>query len=564
MTADLANDYLQVSDVEVHFGGVYALQGFDLTVGQGEIHGLIGPNGAGKTTAINVISGLQRPDAGMVRVGGAPMPARASEVVTVGLARTFQAPAMFHDLDVLDNVVVGGYASGKSGFFRSMFRVPSQTREERELRARAREKLEEVGYEFDFHADVSQLPFGALRKIELARALMSDPAIMLLDELTSGLAESEVAGVAALLRQLRDEASPPRTILVVEHNVPYIFGLCDVVTAMDKGRTIARGTSQEIRDTPAVIESYLGSAGKRAAREQVVANPASPAPIPASVARDATARAGEDRSPSGDAGGPPMLVLDSMFAGYGGTNVLNGTSLEIREGELVAIFGRNGAGKSTLMNAIMGNPKPSGGSITWQGHRVERWSTQRRVRRGIGLVPQGGAVLAEQTVDDNMLLASIGLGLSRSAYRERYDQIMERFPALRARHQSLGGSLSGGERQMLAIGKALMRRPQLLMLDEPSAGLAPSIVDQVQELVAALNEEGLAVLVAEQNVTWVEPIAHRAYLLETGSVVAQGSPSELASRGAIERQYLGEQASGNGSAGPPARAQDDVSSADST
>lgn len=531
--------FLVAEEVKVQFGGVRALDGFNLSIERGEIHGLIGPNGAGKTTAMNVISRLVRPTAGKVTLGDRPLPNRAEEVVSLGLARTFQAPALFDDLNAITNVAVGGYSRARAGIFRSMLRTPLAIREDREIFAKAAALMEEVGFEFPHEARVSELPFGALRKLELARSLMTDPKILLLDELTSGLSETEVAEVADLLRQLRDRTEPGVTILIVEHNVPHVFGLCDTVTAMDQGATIAVGTPTQIRNNPDVVASYLG----RGAAEPAAAEGPGETPDERRIA------AVSKLAPRSTAGAPSegavavdddsLLVLEQVVAGYGSTVVLKDVSMRVRTGELVGIFGRNGAGKSTLMNAIMGNPRIKSGTVSLHGHRVERWSTQRLARHGLGLVPQRGGVLVEQTVDDNLTLAVVSLRLPRREVQERYDEIMDRFPPLVTRRKQIGASLSGGERQMLAIAKVLMRKPSLLMLDEPAAGLAPSIVDELQEAVLRLNSEGLAVLVAEQNVSWVIPILERGYVLDTGTVVAAGTAAELVDSGELERSYLG-------------------------
>lgn len=525
--------FLVAEKVRMQFGGVLALDRFDLLIERGEIHGLIGPNGAGKTTAMNIISRLIRPTAGTVTLDGKPLPARAEAVTTWGLARTFQAPALFDDLNAVTNVVVGGFSRGRAGIFRSMVRSPRAIREDRELFDKATVLMDEVGFDFPLDVRVSELPFGALRKIELARALMMDPTILLLDELTSGLSESEVADVAALLRRLRDRADPAVTILIVEHNVPHVFGLCDMVTALDQGTTIAVGTPSQIRNNPEVVASYLG---KRGGAESS-AKPLAPAlgAVEPLAPQDAANRNAATEPESNEA----LLYLDRVSAGYGSTIALKDITMSVRQGELVGIFGRNGAGKSTLMNAIMGEPRIKSGAVTFAGERVERWSAQHLARHGLGLVPQRGGVLVEQTVDDNLTLSVVSLRLSRREVQERYEEIMERFPPLVARRKQIGASLSGGERQMLAIAKVLMRRPSLLMLDEPAAGLAPSIVDELQEAVLRLHSEGLAVLVAEQNVAWVIPILERGYVLDTGTLVARGTAAQLVESGDLERSYLG-------------------------
>ena len=213
--------------------------------------------------------------------------------------------------------------------------------------------------------------------------------------------------------------------------------------------------------------------------------------------------------------------------------------LEVRAGETVALFGPNGAGKTTLLNTIVGERRASGGTVTFQGNRIDGLSMQAVIRRGIGIVPQGRAVMERQSVEDNLVISTTGLHLSRGERRARIEQIFTQFPSLAKRRHSHGASLSGGERQMLAIAKALIRRPALLLLDEPSIGLAPTIVDEMQRIVAELSAQGLTVVIGEQSVDWVLPIAHRAYAIAAGRIVAEGLPAALSDADALAERYLG-------------------------
>jgi branched-chain amino acid transport system ATP-binding protein len=234
-----------------------------------------------------------------------------------------------------------------------------------------------------------------------------------------------------------------------------------------------------------------------------------------------------------------VLRLERVRAGYGTTDVLHDISIDIHAGETVALFGPNGAGKSTLLNTIIGERRIRAGTVTWQGQRIDGLSVQAVVRLGIGIVPQGRAVMERQTVEDNLLICTTGLGLNAGARRARLDEVFALFPALAERRHSHGASLSGGERQMLAIAKVLVRRPTLLLLDEPSIGLAPAIVEEVQRIVAGLSARGMTVVIGEQSVDWVLPIATRAYAIAAGRVVAEGPPLLLSNADTLAEQYLG-------------------------
>jgi ABC-type branched-subunit amino acid transport system ATPase component len=392
-------------------------------------------------------------------------------------------------------------------------------REERALRERADEALEEVGYAGSKVASMADLSTWQRRQIEIARALLSKPKMLLLDEPAAGLTAGEVEALKALMRRLLDTENGEKSILLIEHNVPLVFSLCDTVTAMAEGRDITHGTPDFVRSHAGVISSYLGVGAERET----------------SVAPVRTAQPVADQ--------PIVLKLDKVSAGYGSTTVLHDIDFEIRGGETVALFGPNGAGKTTLLNTIIGERRARSGTVTWKGHRIDGLAIQSIVRLGIGIVPQGRVVIERQSVEDNLLISMTGLRLNAKERRERLDETFERFPSLGLRRKSYGASLSGGERQMLAIAKALVRRPALLLLDEPSIGLAPTIVDEVQRIVADLSAKGLTVIIGEQSVDWVVPIATRAYAIAAGRIVAEGLPHMLQNADSLADQYLGTQKS---------------------
>jgi branched-chain amino acid transport system ATP-binding protein len=509
---------LTLTNVAVHFGGLKALSGLSLRVQQGALHGLIGPNGAGKTTAMNVISGLVRPSIGTMTFMDHPFQPKPHHLARQGLARSFQASAVVGSLTALDNVLLGGHATTRSGILPCALRLPGAVREEQALRERAEAALDTVGYSGALFARMSDLSTWQRRQLEIARALLCRPKLLLLDEPAAGLTVGEVGDLKALMRRLcsgGDEIS----VLLIEHNVPLVFTLCDEVTAMMDGRDIAHGTPSIVRDHPDVVRSYLGAG-----------------------ARPAGAVVTPQVKPSGAA--PVLLKLQDVSAAYGSTTVLHHVDLEIRSGETVALFGPNGAGKTTLLNTIVGERRATTGTVTWQDQRIDRLSIQAIIRRGIGIVPQGRAVMERQSVEDNLVISTTGLRLGRGERRARLEEIFAQFPSLARRHRSLGASLSGGERQMLAIAKALIRRPSLLLLDEPSIGLAPTIVDEMQRIVADLSARGLTVIIGEQSVDWVLPIAHRAYAIAAGRIVAEGPPTALSDADALAVRYLGEQAAG--------------------
>ena len=233
-----------------------------------------------------------------------------------------------------------------------------------------------------------------------------------------------------------------------------------------------------------------------------------------------------------------MLELKSVDAGYGSFQALFCVSLEVKAGEAVGVIGPNGAGKTTLMRAISGLIRPNKGSISMQGSDVLATPAHRIVSLGIGHVPENRRLFPKLTVNDNLKMGAY-IQDARARYTERLEFVFDLFPRLKERRHQMAGTMSGGEQQMCAIGRALMSSPKLLLLDEPSAGLAPVVVQQVFELVNRIRTSGLTVLIVEQNVQQVLRVVDRAYLLEAGSIRASGTSAEIMRTDIIKQAYLG-------------------------
>jgi branched-chain amino acid transport system ATP-binding protein len=233
-----------------------------------------------------------------------------------------------------------------------------------------------------------------------------------------------------------------------------------------------------------------------------------------------------------------MLEMKSVDAGYGSFQALFGVSLEVEAGEAVGVIGPNGAGKTTLMRVISGLIRPRAGAISMQGVDVLKTPEHRIVSLGIAHVPENRRLFPRLSVDDNLKMGAF-MPEARARYAERLKFVFDLFPRLKERRDQLAGTMSGGEQQMCAIGRALMSDPKLLLLDEPSAGLAPVVVQQVFELVRRIRGMGLTVLIVEQNVQQVLRVVDRAYLLEAGTIRASGISSELLANDSIRQAYLG-------------------------
>jgi branched-chain amino acid transport system ATP-binding protein len=234
----------------------------------------------------------------------------------------------------------------------------------------------------------------------------------------------------------------------------------------------------------------------------------------------------------------PIVVLDDVHTYYGNIHALQGVSITVGRGEIVTLIGANGAGKTTTLKTISGLLHPRQGTVHFEGRDISRTAAHKLVHAGIGHAPEGRRIFTRMTVYENLLMGAFTRDLK--TVQPDIERVMTLFPRLRERTHQLGGTLSGGEQQMLAIGRALMSEPRVLLLDEPSLGLAPILVQQVFDTIREINEQGTTVLLVEQNASQALSIAHRAYVLQTGRVVLTGPADEVKENETVRKAYLGE------------------------
>jgi branched-chain amino acid transport system ATP-binding protein len=491
---------LQVRGLGMTFGGLRAVSGLDFDVPPAAVLSLIGPNGAGKTTVLNMLSGFYTPSAGSFALGGTALQDQpAFRIARHGIARTYQTSLLFDSLSVEENVVLATLR-GRLGFALNSAAFASTA-----LRQRARSLLAFCGYEGSPDAAAAGLPHVDRRLVEIARALAGDPDVLLLDEPAAGLNREDKERLARLLRQV---AQAGIGVAVVEHDMALVMEISDRIVVLDAGRRLAVGSPAQIQADPAVRLAYLGE---------------SMAPA-----------AGTRRTGKTDA--PELLGVGGLVAGYGADPVLQGIDLQVRQGEMVALLGANGAGKSTLMRTLAGLHRPTAGGIHLGGQPLENLSAQDIVALGVVLVPEGRQVFPDLSVLDNIRL---GAFLHWKDVDAGVERMLAQFPRLRERLHQRAGLLSGGEQQMLAMARALMSRPRILLLDEPSLGLAPKIIADLFNTLDQLRQDDMTLLLVDQMAGLALALADRAYVMDTGRIVAQGAAADIEKDDALARAYLG-------------------------
>ena len=440
---------LECIDLGITFGGLKAVDSFNITIGRTEIAGLIGPNGAGKTTIFNLLTKVYQPTHGTILLNGRDIHGlNTAQINRAGIARTFQNIRLFQNLSVEENITTAMDTQMHYNMAEGILRLPRFWREERVVHERAMELLSIFHMEEFADAKAGSLPYGA------AHRARHEPR----HEHLRGHRRAELRAHhrQGLARRYPEQSRGHRSIPRQEEG----------------GVTMAQ-----------------------------------------------------------------ILKVDDIHVYYGSIHAVKGVSFEVNEGEVVTLIGANGAGKSTILNTISGLLHPKMGSVLFEDHDLKGVAPHKIVEHGLAQVPEGRHIFQQMTVEENLQMGAYTQ--PNSTIEPGIADVYERFPRLKERRRQIAGTLSGGEQQMLAMGRALMSKPKLLMLDEPSMGLAPILVEQIFDIIRELHAAGTTILLVEQNAQAALSVADRAYVLETGKISLTGTGAELMASDAVRKAYLG-------------------------
>lgn len=489
---------LSVRGLTKSFGSLVVASSYDFDVHRGTLHSFIGPNGAGKTTFFHMLTGLVRPDAGAISFLGRDITHLPTHQRTArGLARSFQIVSVFPNLSAFENVRLAAFArhARRYAFW-------GDAHADDAVNARVWSILDAVGLVERAGELGLELSHGERRLLEIGITLATDARLLLLDEPLAGLGEADRVRVSALVMAL----AKSHGVVLIEHDIDRVLAMSDRITVLHQGHLIADGKPAQVAADPDVVLAYLGAQSSER-----------------SVAAEGQGAAGN--------AGEVILEAADIAGGYGGGRVLDGASLTVRAGEAVGLLGRNGVGKTTFLRALYGMLPLEHGVIRWKGSDIARLEPFQVNRLGLSMVPEGRRLFPNLTVLDNLRIAMRPGGLS-------LDEVFELFPRLSTVRLSRAEHLSGGERQMVAIARALVAPTSLVLLDEPFEGLAPAVVKEVIHALSRLRGR-IAMVLVEHHAEQVLSLVDRAVVLVNGRVAWEGAAAQLAADPDLQSRLLG-------------------------
>jgi branched-chain amino acid transport system ATP-binding protein len=481
-----------IENVTVTYGAICALDGVSIELSCDEIAGIIGPNGSGKTTLFNAITGLVRPSSGHIYWSGRDISRwRTDRIARAGLVRTFQQSTFFPSATVAENIELAQAAG---------FRNSGRNRRPISVS----EILDRVGLQDMADDPASVLSFGHKRKLALAMVMTASPRLVLLDEPSAGLNDVETQDIAETLRHMAAEGMG---VVVVDHDMPFVMGIAARTIVLDAGKKLAEGTPQEVSADPTVITAYLGPS------------------VPVRRTESAARLKGLSRESI-------VLAAKNIGVEYGSVVAVRNVSLDLREGESLAVLGANGVGKTSLLRAVCRLTSASG-SVSLSGRELKADGASA-ARSGLVHVLEGRHIFTNMTVAENL---RVGLARQNGLL---LDDVLEMFPLLKTRLSMLGGALSGGQQQSLAIARALMHRPRVLVLDEPTLGLSPVAITGLIDSIRRIRDEwGTSLLIAEQSVNLALAVSDRYVVMRRGEIISDGRSESVSAGDEMFMAYLG-------------------------
>ena len=454
---------LEVSGVSVTFDGFRAINNLSIQIAEPELRAVIGPNGAGKTTFMDIVTGKTKPDTGHVIWGDrniSLLGMSESQIAMAGIGRKFQKPTVFENQTVRQNLAMA--LKNPRGSFAVL-------RHRKTVRNGARivEIAEDIGLGDELKRLAGVLSHGQKQWLEIGMLLAQDPRLLLVDEPAAGMTAQEREKTTDILKR----AAETRAVVVVEHDMEFVRRLECKVTVLHEGSVLAEGSLDHVTKNPTVIDVIWGG---------------------------------------------PMLDVQNLDLHYGQSKILHDASVRTPAGVVTAIMGTNGVGKTSLLKAISGRHPYGAGTITVDGRALNHLNAAQAARQGIAYVPQGREVFAMMTVMENL---QTGFACLPKSERQVPDMIFDLFPVLGEMLGRRGGDLSGGQQQQLAIARALITRPKVLLLDEPTEGIQPNIIQQIGRAIETLRAAGdMAIILVEQNLDFAYRTADRFVIMKRGEV----------------------------------------------
>ncbi len=460
---------LAVEGLTVSFNGFKAVDDFSMYIDEGQIYVIIGPNGAGKTTVLDLICGKTKLTSGSIKFRNKELSKlRENKIVHEGVGRKFQNPSIYENLTVFENLELS-YPKARTALGAMFFRRTP------EIIAAVEQVAGEIFLADYLHTQADLLSHGQKQWLEIGMLLIQDPKLMMLDEPVAGMSVAERQKTAQLLRKI----AGGRSVLVIEHDMQFVEDIADHVTVMHQEKYCRKVASIKSKTTLGLLTFILVIKETR------------------------------------------MLKISDYAVAYGQSQVISGLNLTLAEGEIVALVGRNGMGKTTLMKSLIGMIPSCAGELEFAGTNITGLLSYQRVQHGIGFVPQGRMVFSTMTVEENI---KTGIRQSRSLQVPEY--LYDYFPVLKEMRKRMAGNLSGGQQQQLVMARALAGKPKLLLLDEPTEGIQPSIIKEMAKILRKIRDaEGLTILVSEQVLSFVLDVSDKIVVIEKGNIVHQQARS---------------------------------------